>query len=164
MSRYIYLRPLEVEDAHTSYKWRNDPQIWTYTAFVPTNKITKEIETKWLDEVLKRQYEKRYAVCIKATDEYIGNVQIINIENNSGEFALFIGKKKYWGKGIGYEATRQMLELAFTELNLSSVYLYVHPENIIAIRCYHRAGFEVVSQSEFIKMEATGSTLSQTLP
>lgn len=163
MNQNIYLRPLQIEDAHTSYKWRNDPQVWTYTAFVPTNKITKDIELKWLDDVLKRENEKRYAVCVSRTNEYIGNVQLINIENNIGEFTIFIGEKKYWGKGIGHEATKQMLELAFTELNFSSVYLYVHPDNITAIRCYQRAGFKFSSQSKFIKMEATQSSLYQAI-
>ena len=160
MSRLIYLRPLHIDDAQRSYIWRNDPQVWTYTGFKPTQLITEEIEKTWLTNVLKREQDKRYAVCVKETHEYIGNVQLMHIENNTAEFELFIGEKRYWGKGIGYEATKQALHVAFHELNLDSVYLYVHLDNIVAIRCYYRAGFVFSSQEEHIKMIATISTYS----
>lgn len=157
MSSLIYLRPLKIEDAQTSYKWRNDPDIWTHTGFVPVQEVTPQIEKKWLSNVLIRADEKRYAVCIKYTHEYIGNVQLRHINENTAEFELFIGEKKYWGKGIGYEATRQLLQIAFTVLELATVYLYVKPSNNIAIRCYNRAGFKFSSQNELIKMVATSA-------
>lgn len=155
MSTKIYLRPLKIEDAEVSYKWRNDPQIWTYTGFVPTQEITAEIEREWLSNALQKDYEKRFAVCIQQTDEYVGNVQLVQIKDNTAEFALFIGEKKYWGKGIGNEATKLMLEIAFKEFQLESVYLNVHPNNIIAIRCYDRAGFKINTKTDMIKMVAT---------
>ncbi|MGN0002929.1 MAG: GNAT family N-acetyltransferase [Sphingobacterium composti] len=159
MSNPIYLRPLQIEDARKSFKWRNDAEIWTYTGFVPTQEITLDIEEKWLTNVLKNENDKRFAICLSSNDEYIGNVQLRNIIDNTAEFELFIGEKQYWGKGIGFEATRQMLQIAFNNLNLQSVYLYVHPQNIIGIRCYYRAGFKFISEDEKIKMVAsTNST------
>lgn len=163
MSANIYLRPLKIEDAQTSYKWRNDPEIWTYTDFVCKNVITPQVEKDWLANILNSNHQKRYAICIKDTDEYIGNIQLINLQDKKGEFEMFIGEKRYWGKGIGYEATKQMLDLAFSELNLNSVYLYVHPDNIIAMRCYYRAGFIFTSQEFKIKMTATLSSYSKSL-
>lgn len=158
MSTPIYLRPLTIEDAETSYKWRNDSQVWTYTGFVPTQEITAEIEREWLGNALQKEHEKRFAVCILKTHEYVGNAQLIHIKDKTAEFELFIGEKKYWGKGIGNAATKLVLEIAFKELNLSSVYLNVHPDNIIAIRCYDRAGFKFDSKTDLIKMVATAST------
>ena len=163
MSELIYLRPLRIEDAETSYKWRNDNKVWTYTGFVPTQTITSQIEKEWLARVLQNENQKRFGICIIDTDQYIGNVQLINIENKSAEFELFIGEKDFWGKGIGFSATKKMLEIAFTELDLTSVYLHVHPDNIIAIRCYYRAGFVFSSQDKNIKMIATLATFSKTL-
>lgn len=154
MSTPIYLRPLKIEDAEISYKWRNDPQVWTYTGFVPTQEITAEIEKSWLANALQKDQEKRFAVCIQETNEYVGNVQLIHIKDNTAEFAVFLGEKKYWGKGIGNEATKLMLDIAFNEFKLSSVYLNVHPDNIIAIRCYNRAGFKYDCKADLIKMVA----------
>ena len=36
----VLIRPLEVSDALTSYKWRNDPEIWKYTGSRPDMEIT----------------------------------------------------------------------------------------------------------------------------
>lgn len=163
MSTAIYLRPLKIEDALISFAWRNDPQVWTYTKLVIDKTITAEIETEWIKKVLKRTQERRFAICIKDTHEYIGNVQLRDIHEDTAEFELFIGEKKYWGKGIGFEATQQILHIAFTELKLNTVFLYVHPNNTAAIRCYDKAGFKFSSQDELIKMVATSSTFAKVI-
>lgn len=157
MNSLIYLRPLLLSDAKISFKWRNDPQIWTYTAFTPTNEITEEIEENWLAKSLNKQQDKRFAVCVRANDQYIGNVQLLDIHDGIAEFQLFIGEKDYWGKGIGFQATLQMLDIAFNDLHLKSVFLTVHPDNIIAMRCYSRAGFKYVSREAVIKMVVNSS-------
>lgn len=160
MSALIYLRPLKIGDAAISYKWRNDPKVWLYTNFVPSEQITPEIERKWLATVLKKKDQKRFAICIVGTEEYIGNIQLLQIGNNEAEFHLFIGEKKYWGRGIGFEATKQLLQIAFSDLKLEYVFLHVHPENIVAIRCYRRAGFEAVAfKNEMLKMVVKASSI-----
>lgn len=163
MSQLIYLRPLRIKDAQISYKWRNNPLIWTYTNFVPSEHITSQIEKKWLRDVLSRKHDKRFAICVNETDEYIGNVQLRNIDKGIAEFEIFIGENKYWGKGVGHEATKQILQIAFVELKLATVFLNVHPDNITAIRCYSRSGFKFLSQNEHIKMIATASTFAQSI-
>ena len=35
MNNSIYLRPLVLDDAKISYKWRNTPEIWKYSRFDP---------------------------------------------------------------------------------------------------------------------------------
>jgi len=157
MNSLVYLRPLKIEDAQISFKWRNDPSIWVYTGFVPNKKVTAKIEKKWLAMVLNKVDELRMAICINETNEYIGNVQLRNINIDSAEFEVFIGEKKCWRKGIGYEVTMKMLKIAFFELKLLSVFLYVHPDNIGALECYKRAGFEFSSRNELVKMVASSA-------
>ena len=70
----VYIRPLTLEDAKTSYKWRNNPKVWELTGSKPDKYITEEMETEWLKNVLQRKNEKRFAVCVKDTDQYIGNI------------------------------------------------------------------------------------------
>lgn len=139
----IYLRPLEEKDALISYKWRNNPHIWSFTGSSPDRTITPEIETEWIREALQRHDEARYAICIEETDEYIGNVQLTHISDRVAEFHIFIGEEKYWGKMIGTAATRKMIETGLTDLGLKQIYLYVHKNNIAAIKAYLNAGFVV---------------------
>ena len=144
-SAEIYIRPLEKEDAQTSFRWRNDSDIWKYTGSRPDREITLNIEKEWIESVLRRDDEKRFAICLKDSDEYIGNVQLTNITSKDAEFHIFIGKKQYWGKGIGSSATKLIVEYAFDNLKLGCVYLFVKKENISAIRSYEKVGFSKVT-------------------
>ena len=65
----ITIRPLCIEDALTSYKWRNNPNIWKYTGNKPDKVITPEIETEWIKKVLKNENERRFAII--ADGQYI---------------------------------------------------------------------------------------------
>lgn len=137
----IYLRPLSLEDAKTSYKWRNDPEIWKYTDNRPDRKITQRTEESWLTKVSDRKDSARFAICIKNTDKYIGNVQLTSINNQTAEFHIFIGNKKYWGKKIAQKASRLILVYAKHQLHLKSVYLSVNLKNKTAISAYEKVGF-----------------------
>jgi len=101
MSESIFLRPLVLEDAMISYKWRNNPEIWKYTPFHPSAPITLKVERDWLRGVLKRTDQKRFAICLTDSKRYIGNVQLLDILEQQAEFHLFIGDSSCWGKGIG---------------------------------------------------------------
>jgi len=142
----IYIRPLKEEDALISYKWRNDPDIWQFTEKKPDKYITPEIELNWIRQVLQKNNEKRFAICIKETNEYIGNTQLTSITNDSAEFHIFIGEKKYWGMGIAKKALQLIIQYAFEELKLKYIYLKVNKNNIRAIKVYIDSGFYIVSE------------------
>lgn len=150
----IYLRPLDLEDAKTSYKWRNNPEIWVYTKHTHNNEITLEIETEWLSEVLKRNDEERFAICLKKNDQYIGNVQLLNITQKEATFHIFIGESEFWGKGIAQAATCSLMKFAFRKMKLDKVILQVNENNLPAITVYKKMGFVITDEKEeFIEME-----------
>lgn len=157
MSESIYLRPLVLEDATTSYRWRNNPDIWKYTPFNPSVPITLEMETEWLDKTIGRADQKRFAICLTENEKYIGNVQLIDIVEGEAEFHLFIGEQDYWGRGIGEKATELILNYAFFTLDLDSVKLDVNRENVAAIKIYTRQGFVGLdgSKDSFMMMRIT---------
>lgn len=146
MNDSIYLRPLNVEDAKTSYQWRKDPEIWVYTEFRPGADITLEKETEWLRAKLNKENDSRFAICLHGTDQYIGNVQLIDLEDGMGELHMFIGEKQFWGKGIGTSASKLILEFGFSQRNLESVFLFAHEGNIPALSIYEKLGFVTVSR------------------
>jgi len=141
MNYDIYIRPLRIEDAAISYLWRNDSEVWKFTGSRPDRLITLEIEKEWIENVINRNNERRYAICLVANDKYIGNVQLTKISEGAAEFHLFIGDKDYWNKGIGKEATKKMIEIGFNELNLEEIYLEVDIRNAPAVKAYERVGF-----------------------
>ena len=150
----VTIRPLRTDDAAVSYKWRNNPDIWKYTGKKPDRVITYDIERDWLCEALKRTNERRFAICVGDENQYIGNIQLTDIDNRTAQFHIFIGEIDYHGKGVGTRATLLMLEYAFSTLGLKSVYLFVNAKNTTAIKMYERCGFRKLEEFDsLIKME-----------
>lgn len=157
----VLIRPLQKEDALISYQWRNDPEVWKFTGARPDIEITKEIESEWIVKVLQDEKSKRFAILCDS--EYIGNVHLNNIENNTAEFHIFIGNKDFWGKGISQLATYQILYYAKEVLKFSEIYLYVKPENIAAVESYKRNNFVVTEENPGnVKMSLQLSQLKKT--
>jgi RimJ/RimL family protein N-acetyltransferase len=146
----IYLRPLQEADAMTSWKWRNNPEVWKLTGNRPDRIITPEIEKAWIQDVLNDKRCKRFAICIENTDEYIGNVQLTTITGEEAEFHIFIGKKNYWGKGLGTQATNELIKYARAQMKLKTIYLFVKPDNLAAIKIYKKAGFVHMDKNKMV--------------
>ena len=66
----------------------------------------------------------------------------VDFRNRTAEFAITIAEPDARGKGYGTEATRLMLDYAFTALGLHNVMLRVFAFNIAGIRTYTKAGFK----------------------
>lgn len=136
----IYIRWLKIEDALISCHWRNDPEIWQYTGNKPNKFITPEIEKDWLSEKLTEKNSVRFAIIVD--NNYIGNIQITDIiEEETGQYHIFIGEKSFWGRGIGTQATNQIIRFAKEQLKLKKLYLRVNPQNLSAVKLYKNIGF-----------------------
>ncbi len=143
----VLIRPLAVNDAEVSFRWRNDPDIWKYTGKRPDRIITQEIEHNWILKALADSTSRRFA--IEVDGMYVGNIQITDIaEHIDGQYHIFIGEKQFWGKGVATQATLQIIRYAKEILNLNSLYLYVNPLHSSAIKLYQRCGFNQASDGE----------------
>jgi RimJ/RimL family protein N-acetyltransferase len=68
-----------------------------------------------------------WAIIIKEYEDkliHIGNIslQSINQIYQTAEFAILIGEKKYWGKGIGKEAGQLIINHGFNRLNMNRIW------------------------------------------
>ncbi|MBL8122098.1 GNAT family N-acetyltransferase [Candidatus Saccharibacteria bacterium] len=135
----VRIRPLERNDAKTSYVWRNDPDIWKLTGSRPSRIITLQDEQSWINQVMADNTCRRFAIL--ADETYVGNTYLTGINNRTAEFHIFIGDKEYWGKGIASEASKLIIDFGRSELRLSSIYLKVHEDNGAAIHVYEKMGF-----------------------
>jgi RimJ/RimL family protein N-acetyltransferase len=151
--RDVYIRPLEEMDAHVSVNWRNNPEIWKFTGSKPDNKVTIDMELAWIKNVITRTNEKRFAICLSENNQYVGNVQLTDIESNQAQFHIFIGESDFWNKGVATKATKLILQFAFETLRLTSIYLFVKKNNKYAIKAYEKNGFKISDlEGDFIKM------------
>ncbi len=116
----------------------NDPDV----ASKISHKIrtyTYEQELDWVNSKLAEE-----ALCFsmieKATGEYIGNIEIMEIKDNIGELGISITASKQ-DKHYGTESIKAMLKYAYEELDLDGMELNVYDTNSKAIHCYERVGF-----------------------
>jgi RimJ/RimL family protein N-acetyltransferase len=141
MNFSVYIRPLQIDDAKVSYQWRNDPKIWKFTGFKAKHPITLDIETAWLTDVLKREDEKRFAICTVEDDMYIGNVHFANIKGTTAELHVFIGNVKYWGNDRAYDAITLLLAYGFEKMGLDAVNVDVNVKNNASLNLAKKIGF-----------------------
>jgi len=100
---------------------------------------TYEQELEWIKENLNKN-ACIFSMIEKNTNEYIGNIEIMHINNNIGEIGICITANKQ-DKHYGTESMKRIIEYGYNELNLDAFELNVYSTNPRAIRCYENVGF-----------------------
>lgn len=144
----IAIRPLKVEDALVSWRWRNDREVFEPTIGGFFGDITPEKELQWIITVLARRDERRFA--IEADGKYVGNIYLTEITPVQALTGLFIGNKEYWNKGVGSAALSLLVDYAFGVLKCKSVYCYIKKQNIASVKTHQKIGYRIVSEEKGI--------------
>lgn len=145
----VSLRPLMESDAYTSWKWRNDPEVFKATGTKYSGPITLQNEIDWIRTVLARPDERRFAIL--ADGIYVGNIYLTSIGNKEATISIFIGDKSFWNKGVGTKAYSSLIHYALHDLHLSTIKSIVRKENITSLKLHKSAGFsETSSDNEFL--------------
>ena len=99
-----------------------------------------------IDQIKSHANEEFSQVYIILNNENpIGSIELENINNEtlSANINRFILCDNAKNKGFGTLALKQLIKIAFKELGLKKLTLYVFCFNAGAIRCYEKAGFLV---------------------
>jgi diamine N-acetyltransferase len=76
----------------------------------------------------------------------IANIRDFGNPHGTAEFGITIGDASDRGQGFGTEATRLLLDYAFTVLGVHNVWLDTPAYNAGAIRAYEKAGFREIGR------------------
>lgn len=148
----IRIRPLEIKDAETSVAWRNDPQVFKYTGNTYNHIITLESELNWIRRVIQTPNDYRCAILVDGI--YVGNVYLTDIENGRAHYHIFIGDRRYWGKGVARSASVQIIQYGFEVLKLDVIQLKVNNANVRAKNLYTSLGFVAINEEDcWVTME-----------
>jgi RimJ/RimL family protein N-acetyltransferase len=125
-------------------RWYADPDVARLTRYQDGPMRRDEIERFFAARVVGPD-SLALAVHVKASGRLVGTCAFSQLdgENGSALYHITIGEKDVWGRGYGTEATRLMLDHAFTNLGLHRVGLSVFEFNTRAIRSYRRCGFQL---------------------
>jgi RimJ/RimL family protein N-acetyltransferase len=138
----VALGPIRRDLLPLYQQWLNDFGTLR-TLFIPPRPMTMEEETGWYERAVSDTSSVHFTIYETTSWRPIGNSQWrdIDFRNRTAEMAIFIGDAADRGKGYGTEATRLMLDYAFTALGLHSVMLTSYAFNLAGQRAYENAGF-----------------------
>ena len=100
--------------------------------------FTKERELLWV-RINLYNGNLVYSMLEKDTMDFVGNIELW-IDGKSAEFGINITKSKR-NKHYGQEATKRLLEYAFSNYDIEKIELDVYNFNDRGIQCYKNAGF-----------------------
>ena len=83
----------------------------------------------------------------KETNEFIGNIEFMDIIDNKTELGIAITKEKQ-DKGFGTEAIKKTIDYGYNTLGLKRIFLKVYPTNLRAIHVYKKCGFLEYQRTE----------------
>ncbi|CAM3870118.1 GNAT family N-acetyltransferase [Alkalicoccus chagannorensis] len=142
----IQFRPFEKKDQQRLIDWIESPAFlvqWGGPQF--TYPLTEEQLDEYRESGEKENADRLiYSVLDAETDAVIGHISLSAIEKENGSARIgkvLVGDNAGRGGGIGTKMIREMLRIAFDELQLHRVGLGVYDFNTPAIACYEKAGF-----------------------
>lgn len=139
----VALGPIRRELLPLYAQWFNDFGTLR-TLFQAPLPLTTERQVAWYERAVGAGDSLAlFTIYETASWRPIGHTEwrVIDYRNQSAEYALYIGETANRGKGYGTEATRLMLDYAFTALGLHSVMLLTYSYNHAGQRAYAKAGF-----------------------
>ena len=101
--------------------------------------ITAEQERRWVQKKLAEDATV-FSMLEKTTGTFIGNIELLHIENGSAELGIAITAAMQ-EKGYGTEAIPAMVRYGMETLGLRRIFLKVYPDNARAIHVYEKCGF-----------------------
>jgi RimJ/RimL family protein N-acetyltransferase len=136
----IRLAPILRSDLATLFAWINNrEQVLFNSAYKPVHELS---HLDWFETIQKREDVVMFAIRTIAEERLIGTCQILAIDpvHRSAELQIRVGEKSERGKGIGTEALRDLINVAFRDLNLNRVCARIFSTNRASLRAFEKAG------------------------
>jgi ribosomal-protein-alanine N-acetyltransferase len=141
-----YVRLLDESDLDGPYpRWFQDQEVCRYNSHGKFFKTKSHFQAYLAG--LGGEDRVVWAVC-HVDDGHVGNVtlQQISFINRTAEFAIILGDKRHWGRGVGRLAGRMLLRHGFEKLNLERIYCATAASN---------HGMSKLAAALYMKLEGT---------
>ena len=125
--------------AYKTLPWTNDPQIMT-----PYNHKTGGWSLRsWYKTMVHANNRRKFLIGIfdKSTQKLLGFDTLTIDRNGIGTWAVLIGDKAWWGRGVVLEIRKRLLQFLFQDVGCSKVWGSPNVRNFPAIFNYNRLGF-----------------------
>lgn len=144
----IKLRPWRESDAEVLYRYASDPEVGPRAGWAPHQCVEES------REIIRTIFSAAgmWAIELKATAEPIGcagylpatnaNLPIAEDECEVGYWVA----RPYWGKGIGSEALRLVVDHCFKEKGFAALWGDYFPDNPASGRVMEKCGFRTTGE------------------
>lgn len=139
----LVLRRPEPRDVEPLYQQKNDPEVAGLLGGFTLGYSRQDI-SDWIERHRKLADEVIWVIAEAESDRCLGHVGLYQIDGRvrSAEFAIMVGDKASWGRGIGKRVTRFAIRYGFSWLNLNRLQLSYLGTNLRAAKLYEGLGFK----------------------
>jgi RimJ/RimL family protein N-acetyltransferase len=127
-------------------RWRSDPEVMRGTG-QSSQVPTVEAVQAWFEQATRPGNSEIHFTIYDLDDlAPVGTALLVRVNQHDGtaEFGLTIGERRH--QGLGSEATKLVLDWAFTVMGLHNILLVTFSWNLPAIRAYSKAGFREIGR------------------
>lgn len=112
---------------------------------------SREDEVNWVKAKLEEGAQV-FSMISKEDGSYIGNVELMDIENGSAEVGLCITMAMQ-NKHYGTEALKRIIEYGFKELDLNTLTSVIFSNNVRSLHNVEKLGFKKCGIEKNVKVE-----------
>lgn len=142
-SERLLLRPLRIEDSAAMFEIYSDPEVMKYWACAPVADLAaaQKIVTEDVEWGVKGEAIV-WAVTLQSTSAVIGKCILFkySAENRRAETG-YILNRKYWRKGLMFEAMSALIDFSFGDLGLHRIEADTDTENSASLAFLEKLGF-----------------------
>lgn len=137
----VVLRPVRVSDAPALAASAREPEVNRLTGTHATFTLA-QLE-RWYASRAEHDDRLDLAIVERTTSETVGEVVLndLTVHNRSCGFRIALFGRRFFGRGLGTEASRMVLAHAFETVGLHRVALEVYAFNPRARHVYEKIGF-----------------------
>lgn len=119
-----------------------------------SNTLGESFQKQWMGPkisypLIVRSLQKLGGIfSIFAEEEFVGVIQKIKLEDKNLHIGRFLIAPHRQGQGLGSQALRKFVSLAFENEDIDTISLNVYEANQTAYNLYQKEGFEIVQMVE----------------
>jgi RimJ/RimL family protein N-acetyltransferase len=138
----VDLCPVSSEHMDILIKGYNDPDV--RDAMFMYFPLTEQDTQNKIEAMVKEEKAINFIIIDKETQQPVGHTALVRPDwvSRMMTFYIVLLDKSVWGKGLGTEATRLVVDYGFNMLNLNRIQLHVNAENEPAKAVYKKIGFK----------------------
>ena len=143
MNNHIEIEKFSAQDFDKYYELVGNENVM---AMITERAISREAAIKDFEVLLTKNRRHKFFGSFKVfeltNNHFIGLAKLEINENNREEAELgYMLLPEFWGKGLGSEIAKLLIDKAILESNLNKVFAIIDPNNIPSLKILKRNGF-----------------------